>query len=164
LESVRSSLIRQEETIIFALIERAQFLQNSAIYYDRTFRLHKEGVADVLDRDASFLEYMLCETEKLHARVRRYMSLEELAFFPMFLPEPILPRLEYPLLLAPNDVNLNGQILSRYVSEVVPMVCSEGCDEQHGSSVICDINVLQALSRRVHLGKFVAESKFQVTY
>ena len=41
------------------------------------------------------------------------MSLEELAFFPMFLPEPILPPLDFPRLLAPNDVNVNDQILSR---------------------------------------------------
>ncbi|CAM9780009.1 unnamed protein product, partial [Sphacelaria rigidula] len=68
LDSVRSSLIRQEETIIFSLIEREQFRQNPTIYADRTFRLHKEGVEDIYGRDASFLEYMLCETEKLHAR------------------------------------------------------------------------------------------------
>ena len=32
LESIRSTLIRQEETIIFALIERAQFRRNHAVY------------------------------------------------------------------------------------------------------------------------------------
>lgn len=42
------------------------------------------------------------------------------------------------------------------------MICEPGDDDQHGSSVVCDVNALQALSRRVHLGKFVAESKFQV--
>ncbi|CAM9317282.1 unnamed protein product [Scytosiphon promiscuus] len=161
LDSVRGSLIRQEETIIFALIEREQFRCNSPIYTDRTFRVNRRDAADIYGRDASFLEYMLCETEKLHATVRRYMSLEELAFFPMFLPEPILPPLEFPRLLAPNNVNVNDQILSRYVTDIVPMICEPGDDEQHGSSVVCDVNALQALSRRVHLGKFVAESKFQ---
>lgn len=53
--------------------------------------------------------------------------------------------------------------LRRYVSEVVPKICEPGDDNQHGSSIICDIGALQALSRRVHLGKFVAESKFQVS-
>lgn len=67
LDSVRSSLIRQEETIIFSLIEREQFRQNSEIYTKRSFRLNKTGAADIYGRDASFLEYMLCETEKLHA-------------------------------------------------------------------------------------------------
>lgn len=67
LDSVRSSLIRQEETIIFSLIEREQFRQNSEIYTKRTFRLNRNNVPDIYGRDASFLEYMLCETEKLHA-------------------------------------------------------------------------------------------------
>lgn len=67
LESVRGSLIRQEETIIFALIEREQFRCNNAIYTDRTFRVNRSDAADIYGRDASFLEYMLSETEKLHA-------------------------------------------------------------------------------------------------
>lgn len=52
----------------------------------------------------------------------------------------------------------------RYISEIVPLICDPGDDEQHGSSAVCDVHVLQALSRRVHLGKFVAESKFQVRH
>ncbi len=32
LENIRSSLIRQEDTIIFNIIERAQFARNDAIY------------------------------------------------------------------------------------------------------------------------------------
>lgn len=51
-----------------------------------------------------------------------------------------------------------------YISDIVPRICDPGDDEQHGSSAVCDVQVLQALSRRVHLGKFVAESKFQVCY
>lgn len=67
LDSVRGSLIRQEETIIFALIEREQFRCNTAIYTERTFRVNRSDAADIYGRDASFLEYMLSETEKLHA-------------------------------------------------------------------------------------------------
>lgn len=68
LESVRDTLIRQEETIIFALIERGQFRQNSAIYRcNQMFRLNKPGEDGIFGRDASFMEYVLCETEKLHA-------------------------------------------------------------------------------------------------
>lgn len=68
LESVRNSLIRQEETIIFSLIEREQFRHNPIIYTERDFKLCKDGVSAIYARDATFLEYMLCETEKLHAR------------------------------------------------------------------------------------------------
>lgn len=33
--------------------------------------------------------------------------------------------------------------------------------ENYGSAATCDVACLQALSRRIHFGKFVAESKFQ---
>lgn len=34
-------------------------------------------------------------------------------------------------------------------------------EENYGSTATCDIACLQALSRRIHFGKFVAESKFR---
>ena len=40
-------------------------------------------------------------------------------------------------------------------------MCEAGDDSNHGSSATRDIECLQALSRRIHYGKFVAESKFQ---
>jgi len=42
---------------------------------------------------------------------------------------------------------LNDALLKRYVYEVIPAVCEGGDDEQHGSSVLADVNVLQALSK-----------------
>ena len=63
LESIRSTLIRQEETIIFALIERAQFRRNDIVYQKGGFGDlgcplgSKEG-----DGELSFLEYMLMGT------------------------------------------------------------------------------------------------------
>ncbi|KAF0697665.1 hypothetical protein As57867_011593, partial [Aphanomyces stellatus] len=45
LDDYRNVLIRQEETIIFALIERAQFFRNASIYRKR---------ADVKDSLLSF--------------------------------------------------------------------------------------------------------------
>ena len=44
---------------------------------------------------------------------------------------------------------------------IVPAIAKHGDDEQYGSTVIGDIAALQALSKRVHFGKFVAESKYQ---
>jgi chorismate mutase len=112
---------------------------------------------------------MLVGTEALHCGARRYKSPEEHAFFPERLPAgPIkaLPDLQYPqeLLSSENgaaDVNFNKRLLQIYISQIVPAVCRAGDDEQHGSTVLCDIAVLQALSRRVHYGKFVAESKYR---
>jgi len=168
LDSIRSSLIRQEETIIFALIERAQYRHNPTVY--------QKGALGTLggappgskptDEEMSFLEWMLTGTEALHYAVRRYTSPEEHAFFPERLPTTkVLEELEYPDdLLSSNggasEVNFNPILLRKYIDVIVPAITHPGDDEQHGSSVLADIAVLQALSRRVHYGKFVAESKY----
>lgn len=109
------------------------------------------------------MEYMLLETEKLHAKVRRYTSPEEHPFYPSFLPQPILPELTYPIAICAikkNAIDVNAEVMRWYVEKIIDRLCVEGDDEQHGSSVLCDIAAMQALSRRIHYGKFVAESKF----
>lgn len=102
------------------------------------------------------------ETEKLHAKVRRYTSPEEHPFYEALLPSPVLAELNFPQLLKGNksDVNVNAEIMRWYHGKIIDRLCVTGDDEQHGSSVLCDINALQALSRRIHFGKFVAESKY----
>jgi len=65
LESIRSTLIRQEETIIFALIERAQFRHNEIVYKRGGFGdlgspMGSTPVED--DTELSFLEYFLVGT------------------------------------------------------------------------------------------------------
>jgi len=165
LDSIRASLIRQEETIIFALIERAQFRVDKVVYEPGASGLE----CIVNSNEESFLEHMLTETEKLHSGLRRYKSPEEHAFYPEKLLndcEQFLKQdLEYNsgLLSDIGDaskVNFNEILLKKYIDEVVPSICAKGDDEQYGSCVLSDIAVLQALSKRVHYGKFVAESKY----
>jgi chorismate mutase len=174
LDSIRASLIRQEETIIFALIERAQFRHNPVVYEKGGLghlgtppgSKKAEEEHDELNarEELSFLEYMLIGTEALHCAVRRYTSPQEHAFFPSRLPfDKVLEELEYPSLLddkAASAVNFNEILLKKYIEDVVPAICQPGDDEQHGSTALCDVAVLQALSKRVHYGKFVAESKY----
>lgn len=109
---------------------------------------------------------MILGTEHLHGSVRRYTSPEEHSFFPI--PHKILhslPSLEYPLLLSTvndaHELNFNSILYKKYISSLLPSVTDIGDDEQHGSTVLADIAVLQALSRRVHYGKFVAELKYK---
>ncbi len=64
LNNLRSALIRQEESILFALIERAQFKQNNAIYKPGEFNFGNQF-------NGSFLEFCLFETECTHAKVIR---------------------------------------------------------------------------------------------
>lgn len=65
-------------------------------------------------------------------------------------------------------MNVNPIIKQRYVEEILPAICPKfgredrgETQENYGSSATCDVNCLQALARRIHFGKFVAESKFQ---
>lgn len=74
----------------------------------------------------------------------------------------------YPRILHENSVNVNADIKARYISEVLPEACRKfgredrgEVKENYGSAAVCDVNCLQALSRRIHFGKFVAESKFR---
>uniref|UniRef100_A0A0G4FZ06 chorismate mutase n=1 Tax=Chromera velia CCMP2878 TaxID=1169474 RepID=A0A0G4FZ06_9ALVE len=152
LSHIRNDLIRLEETIIFALIERAQFGLNLKVY--------EPGA--LTDRfPCPMLDYFLLESEKVHARMRRYTSPEEHAFFPDDLPIPILPPKAVPEVLNPNLINYNAKIKSYYTNVLLPLICRSGDDEEYGSAATCDITCLQALSKRVHYGKFVAEAKFQ---
>lgn len=162
LNDIRENLIRQEETIIFGLIERSQFAHNAKCYGRGLERYNV--VADRLSGGHSYMEYFLLETEKLHSMCSRYQCPDENAFFPEDLPVPVLATASWPQILNPNVVNVNPRIMSQYVENIVPQICSGGAgtdDDQYGSTATSDISVLQAISKRVHFGKFVAEAKFQ---
>ena len=80
----------------------------------------------------------------------------------------MLQPLKYPKILHDNDVNVNPIIKEKYIEEILPEACRKfdredrgETAENYGSTATCDVNVLHALSRRIHFGKFVAESKFQ---
>ena len=98
--------------------------------------------------------------------MRRYESPDEYPYFPEALQKPILESLHYPHILHPNNVNVNAKIKESYVNIILPRVCSASNEvldqpENYGSAGIRDVDCVQALSRRIHYGKFVAESKFQ---
>lgn len=157
LANIRYALIRQEDTIIFKLIERAQFPLNGTIY--------KSNAIPIPNFDGSFLDFVLEKSEHAHALVRRYQSPDEYAFSKN-LPEPIIEALEYPPLIKPDGVNVNDKIKEFYLKDILPQLCDANKDlgekkENYGSAAVSDVECLQALSRRIHFGKFVAEVKFQ---
>lgn len=61
LEAIRHSLISQEDSIIFSLLGRAQYCYNGDTYDPSAFSM--DGFS------GSLVEYMVMETEKLHAQV-----------------------------------------------------------------------------------------------
>jgi chorismate mutase len=153
LENIRGVLIRLEDTIIFSLLERAQFRQNAVVY--------ARGAMQGIPAGDSLMGYVLHETEKVHARIRRYTSPDEAPFYDD-LPEPVLPPLNYSdCPIHPNQVNLTSGLREVYEERIVPHICDEGDDGQYGSSCVCDCACLQDMARRIHTGKFVAESKLR---
>ncbi|RKP28421.1 chorismate mutase [Metschnikowia bicuspidata] len=157
LTNIRQSLTRMEDTIVFSLIERSQFFMLPSIYIPNKYQIP--------GYNGSFMEWLLLETERMHSQVRRYKAPDEMAFFPHKLLQPILPCVSYPQVLAPysSEINYNTEILEYYVKKIVPEVsCGEGDQEENSGSVaVCDVECLQALSRRIHFGMFVAEAKYR---
>lgn len=146
LDKIRSELVRLEDSIIFALIERfqnnllstylyyirAQFSLNQSIYipnhpnfqFDDNFK-------------GTFLGYFLHLIESAHAKVRRYTSPDEYPFTAN-LPAPILPPITFPKLLIPNTINKNAKLLEIYTSSIVPLISIPGDDLNYGSAATKD--------------------------
>ena len=183
LANVRASLIRQEDTIVFSLIERAQFARNGNVYERGVLHglpMFPKSAAERVGETSSspsaaanddliapsLLEHMLRETEAVHGRVRRYTSPDEHAFYPSLLPQPLLPPLAFsssPLARCADEINLNGRVLGAYLSHALPLLSRAGDDGNYGSAALGDVAALQALSKRVHYGKFVAEAKYRAS-
>ena len=106
LSDLRGTLIRLEETIIFALIERAQFAQNLEVYVEGSSAVFGDAArpAAMVGFSGSLLDFMLRETEANHALVRRYLAPDEQPFFGD-LPQPILPILNLPPQVKPNTIS-----------------------------------------------------------
>lgn len=102
----------------------------------------------------------LCGT--IAAKVRRFESPDEHPFTPETqLAKPILPPLNYPRLLYPNNVNVTSKIKDFYINAIIPAITrratqglgKETDDGNYGSCATRDITALEAMSRRIHYGK-----------
>jgi len=160
LSNIRFQLVRLEDTITFHLIERVQFPLNRTIYVPGGVRIPGSNL--------SLLDWVLREQERLQSLIRRYQSPDQYPFFPDALEEPILHPLHYPDILHPNNVNVNAKLKESYIEHVLPAACNSygredrgEAQENYGSAATCDVSCLQALSQRIHFGKFVAEAKFR---
>jgi chorismate mutase len=157
LQNIRDVLVRMEDTIIFNFIERSQFYACPSVYQSSKFPIE--------DFEHSLLDHTILNLEKLQSQLRRFEAPDEVPFFPDDILKPVLPPINYPKILASysDEVNINDTIKEVYVNNMVPLISTREGDqpENLGSCVFCDIDNLQALSRRIHFGKFVAEAKFQ---
>ncbi|XP_054798301.1 chorismate mutase 2 isoform X1 [Prosopis cineraria] len=152
LDSVREALIRQEDTIIFSLIERAKFPINCPTY-DKSYASNFN----------SLVEFIVKNTESIQAKAGRYKNPEENPFFPEDLPSSVAPNYPFPQILHPAAalININKSIWKMYFDELLPKLVASGDDGNYAQTAACDLSSLQAISRRIHYGKYVAEVKFR---
>lgn len=168
LANIRRSLQRMEDSIIFSLIERAQYKRNLAVYEPDCsqlgeFKLHQLKSAG---STGCLGDWFIYQTECLHSQVRRYQHPTEFSFFSP-LPEPSLgstsgARTEKEPILAtvPPAAVVNKKLAEIYRTKMVPALCEEGDDGNHGSTAVQDVHCLQTMATRIYYGLFVAESKF----
>lgn len=157
LETITATLEGLEETIIYRLLDRAQFKENKVVYTPG-----KSGFEGAEGRDCLF-ELRLRYHERMDSVFGRFCVAEERPFCD-HLPEQKrkVTITDTFLKLGNYDVvNLTREIKKMYI-ESIDRFCIAGDDGQYGSSVEHDVYALQALSRRVHYGAmYVAETKYQ---
>ncbi|KAK3067904.1 chorismate mutase aro7 [Teratosphaeriaceae sp. CCFEE 6253] len=155
LPHIRYQLIRLEDTVLFHLIERAQFPLNPP--------------STSPARSPSPIPRPTCPSwTGSYVPRKRCRSPDEYPFFPDAMSDLVLPALKYPKVLWENDVCVVDDLKKRYVEDILPHVCADPgrkerpeAQENYGSAATADVMCLQSLSRRIHFGKFVAESKFK---
>jgi len=155
LSIIASQLEGLEETIIYRLIDRAQFAQNAEVY--------RKGESGFPESELSLFDLRLYYQEYMDARFGRFMVPEERPYHGN-LPNPersIDPEAFGFPFTDFNKINLTEDIRKAYL-KLVPELCCPGDDGHHGSSVEHDVYPFQAISRRIHFGAFyVAESKYK---
>ncbi len=156
MDQVAAQLEGLEESIIYRLLDRAQFAANAGIY-------QRDALPMPGYPGRSFLEVRLQLQEEVDAIFGRFMVPEERPFSRELPPARrttpksvnALPPMSF------ESISQSGPILDSYV-ELVPKLCQLAEDGHYGSSVEMDVAVLQAIARRVHYGAlYVAESKYR---
>ena len=150
---IRAILRECENSIVFAIFERSRWKSNPSAY--------------TIDASTgkSLFTHLLEEMEQVHTKFGRYNCPEEHPFTnidTVHLVNSNNKSYDIDRFLDKRHISINNNetIIEKYFNLLLPKITEEGDDENLGSAVTADINLLQALSRRIHLGKIVAQSKY----
>lgn len=165
---VRPQLDKIRDSIILCLFERSRLKKNTVIYIPGAGppvpeQIHSAIDGKIIDTSGlSFMEFLLLGTEIVHATAGRYKNPEEYPYFKNVIPDSMVPRQERELLYHTKAArNMTGGIKQMYVEAIQNgTICQDGDDDEYGSSSEWDIKCLQELSKRIHYGFVVAETKF----
>ncbi|CAL5059930.1 unnamed protein product [Urochloa decumbens] len=152
LAAVRDALVRLEDSVVFALLERAMHPRNAPAY-----------APAAAGEGRSLVEFFVREAEALNAKAGHYQKPENVPFFAQDLPSPLFPTKSSPKVLHPlaSLVTVNDAIWKMYFNELLPLFTVDGDDGSYAETAALDFACLQVLSRRIHIGKYVAEVKFK---
>eukprot|EP01135_Chromosphaera_perkinsii_P002012 Nk52_evm59s215 gene=Nk52_evmTU59s215 len=154
LEYCRNAIEPLEDSIIRAVVERAQYALNSIVYKIGGVPINKG------ETKMSYLEFVMRGIERVHAMAGRYDACDETPFFDSET-SSISDRKMIPSCLAAEKVSMNLEILQRYI-DLLPGLCTEHREDgDYLESCVRDVIVLQAISRRVHFGCFFIEIKYK---
>ncbi|XP_050884672.1 chorismate mutase 2 isoform X2 [Lathyrus oleraceus] len=136
LESVRESLIRQEDTIIFSLIERARFPLNSPTY--------ERNYSSIPNFSGSLFDFILHQTEDIQAKTGRYMNPEENPYEEKLSPS-IVSHYNFSQFLYPAaaSININKKIRKVYFNNILPLFIAFGNDGNYAQTAANDLSILQ---------------------
>lgn len=156
LNRVAAVLESLEESIIFRLLDRAQFAENRPAYLLGGGGFPSRG-------DKSLFQIRLAMQEQMDSVFGRFLVPEERPFTDdLPIPERTPPKAESAFKIGDfNVINQNFDLLQSYRLMLVDL-CPSGDDGHYGSSVEQDVFCLQAIARRVHFGAlYISESKFR---
>lgn len=151
LSAIRKSLSKLEDIILRGLAERYQYSVNYKCYIQNN---------DLkIPTYNSFFDYMLHNTEKVHAIAGRYLNPYERPYSEN-LPSAIIINSNILLDFSKDiQINLNNDIRKQYLDFIKNYFNKED-DGEYGDAVTRDIHLLQIISKRIHLGIQVMNIKY----
>jgi chorismate mutase len=144
-----------EESIIYKLLDRAQFHLNHRAYEPGYSGFEGESSRCLFDIRLSYHEAMDAQFGRFHVPEERPFTSD----LPQSRRTVTLPQTPFAL-DDYNAINVSSDIKKAY-GELLHLLCAEGDDGQYGSSVEHDVIAVQSIGRRIHFGAlYVSESKF----
>merc|ERR1711957_104053 len=132
-------------------IERSQYKTNSAAYKPDCeqlgeFKLHELKAAG---SNGCLADWFIYQTECLHSQVKRYLHPTEFSFFGP-LSDPSLgaansTSTDNVLAHIPPAAVVNQRLLDIYRTKMIPALCEDGDDGNHGSTSVQDVHCLQTM-------------------
>ncbi|OIW14379.1 hypothetical protein TanjilG_15733 [Lupinus angustifolius] len=138
LDSVRDVLVREEDIIIFGLIERAKFPLNFNAYNKNYFNIPSFAL--------TLLHFVAIDTEALQAKGGRYGNPEENPFFPEKLPPSFVTPYPFTKFLHAGgaSININKSIWKFYLDEFLSKWFDVlGDDGNYAQTAASDFSLLQ---------------------